>query len=354
LAIKVYKTNMPSFSIPQILAAVLSIIAVVLAIRHRTSTHHRPFLLLTLAGAVQAVLVSLRWDYGVADFRLLQVALAGLLPGMAWISFRAFKTQERNHFWYTDLLHVLPAASVVLSFLFLPDLIDVIIIATNIGYGTAFLRLLRTGESVFDRAALDGLPNLRRALAFVTFSLLGSVVVDGLVLTDFIRTQGSNAALLVGIGNFILLAALVATVLSGSAAMSDAEEDEVEPVRNDAPTEDDKAIVSKVQSLLIDGGLAKHPDLTLKRIASRLVLPARAVSQAINRAEGCNVSQFVNTVRVNEACRLLAKTAQPVTAIMFDSGFQTKSNFNREFLRVTGKTPREWRQEHSLVKEGSH
>jgi AraC-like DNA-binding protein len=32
-----------------------------------------------------------------------------------------------------------------------------------------------------------------------------------------------------------------------------------------------------------------------------------------------------------------------VTAAMLASGFNTKSNFNREFLRVTGKTPSAFR-----------
>lgn len=30
---------------------------------------------------------------------------------------------------------------------------------------------------------------------------------------------------------------------------------------------------------------------------------------------------------------------------MFEVGFLTKSNFNREFLRVTGKSPSAWRAE---------
>ena len=33
-----------------------------------------------------------------------------------------------------------------------------------------------------------------------------------------------------------------------------------------------------------------------------------------------------------------------VTAAMFDSGFQTKSNFNREFRRVTSLNPAAWRE----------
>jgi AraC-like DNA-binding protein len=34
----------------------------------------------------------------------------------------------------------------------------------------------------------------------------------------------------------------------------------------------------------------------------------------------------------------------PITKIMLDVGFQTKSNFNREFLRTTGQTPSGFRQ----------
>jgi AraC-like DNA-binding protein len=34
----------------------------------------------------------------------------------------------------------------------------------------------------------------------------------------------------------------------------------------------------------------------------------------------------------------------PVTMAMLESGFQTKSNFNREFRRVTSLSPAAWRE----------
>ena len=80
------------------------------------------------------------------------------------------------------------------------------------------------------------------------------------------------------------------------------------------------------------------------RLARRAGLPARAVSGAVNRLTGGNVSQYVNGFRIGEACRLLADTEMSVTQAMLQSGFQTKSNFNREFLRVTGLSPVAWRQ----------
>jgi AraC-like DNA-binding protein len=57
-----------------------------------------------------------------------------------------------------------------------------------------------------------------------------------------------------------------------------------------------------------------------------------------------SVSQYVNQLRIREACRLLEETEQSVTSIMLDAGFQTKSNFNREFRRITGLSPVAWRE----------
>jgi AraC-like DNA-binding protein len=59
-----------------------------------------------------------------------------------------------------------------------------------------------------------------------------------------------------------------------------------------------------------------------------------------------NVSQFINEARVGEACRLLRETDLQITQIIYASGFNTKSNFNREFVRVTSSTPSEWRARH--------
>jgi AraC-like DNA-binding protein len=36
------------------------------------------------------------------------------------------------------------------------------------------------------------------------------------------------------------------------------------------------------------------------------------------------------------------RAGESVTEAMFASGFSTKSNFNREFLRVTGASPSKW------------
>ena len=87
------------------------------------------------------------------------------------------------------------------------------------------------------------------------------------------------------------------------------------------------------------------PALNLARLARRLGMPARAVSEAVNRVHGISVSHYVNNHRIGQACRLLDDTDMPITRILFEAGFITKSNFNREFLRVTGKSPSDWRRD---------
>ncbi|WP_455854408.1 helix-turn-helix domain-containing protein [Ensifer canadensis] len=100
-----------------------------------------------------------------------------------------------------------------------------------------------------------------------------------------------------------------------------------------------------VDELMRRKALYKDLELNLSRIARKLGVPARRISNAINRIHGISVSQYVNNYRVEEACRLLSATDEAITQIAFEAGFLTKSNFNREFLRVTGQSPSSWREE---------
>jgi AraC-like DNA-binding protein len=129
---------------------------------------------------------------------------------------------------------------------------------------------------------------------------------------------------------------------AAAASRSHAPAEKTENVRPPEFLEDAQTL-GAVQALMKDRHAYRDVDLNLDRLARKLAIPARQISAAINRATGKNVSQYVNEHRIAEACLLLAETEKPVTEIMFDVGFQTKSNFNREFRRVTDTTPLEWR-----------
>nr|WP_245341720.1 MULTISPECIES: AraC family transcriptional regulator [unclassified Rhizobium] len=105
----------------------------------------------------------------------------------------------------------------------------------------------------------------------------------------------------------------------------------------------DEGLVARATEALDRDGLYRDENLSLAKLARKAGVPARDLSVAINRATGLNISQFVNRRRIAEACLQLRETNRPATVIMFDVGFSTKSNFNREFRRITGMSPRQWR-----------
>lgn len=336
---------MPKISITLILFAVLCFLAISLWQRRKETVAVTPFMVLAALSALQALLVSLRWDFEITAFRVPQVLLAAVMPSLAWLAFRT-ATSGGRILVQANLVHALPLVLAIISLVALPDVIDIVLIAAFLIYGLLLLRLGLGGEAGFAVTAFDGVLDMRRAVWLLAFMMLGSATIDILVFLDFQRLGGQHAALMIGIGNLIWLLALGASVAIGSSTVPEAADHEHELEQESAPMPqaEDKQIAATIQALLDSTGLAKDPGLTLSRLARRAGLPARSVSNAINRVHGRNVSQYINDIRIAEACRLLRESDISVTQAIYASGFQTKSNFNREFLRVTGKTPSAWRK----------
>ncbi|MTI86366.1 MAG: helix-turn-helix domain-containing protein [Balneolaceae bacterium] len=53
-------------------------------------------------------------------------------------------------------------------------------------------------------------------------------------------------------------------------------------------------------------------------------------------------SEFLNEVRITEACKLLRNTDLNMSQICYESGFNNISNFNRQFKRITDMTPKQY------------
>lgn len=86
--------------------------------------------------------------------------------------------------------------------------------------------------------------------------------------------------------------------------------------------------------------------ITLAQAARKLQVPARQLSNAINLHYGASFSVLLNDQRIAHAQKLLLQAPDlPVTEVMADAGFASKSNFHKEFLRVTGTTPTLFREQ---------
>lgn len=84
---------------------------------------------------------------------------------------------------------------------------------------------------------------------------------------------------------------------------------------------------------------------TVAMAASALGVSQRQLSEAINAEKGQSYSQLMNKRRVDEAVDMIRQNPKtPLTAVIYDSGFRTKSSFNREFVKIMGKTPSEFQK----------
>lgn len=97
----------------------------------------------------------------------------------------------------------------------------------------------------------------------------------------------------------------------------------------------------------IDGHF-DHP-LTVGAAAGLVHVTPSAFSRYFRREVGKGFAAYINDVRCSEACLLLAGSDRTVAAVAQACGFDTLSNFNRQFRRRHGLSPGEYRRERQLV-----
>ena len=327
---------MPMLPVPLFAAAILLYLAL------RTSLGGgRPLLaLLLLACGAQSVLVALMGGYGVEALRIVLPVGAATIPPLAWITFRDALVGRVT--LREAAPHALAPSFALFARLFAPGTIDAVVPALFLGYGGAILLGLRGATDLpLARLSAGAAPvTIWRALGV---ALIASAAMDGLIALAYARDQADWAGWLITAASSL---ALVAIGLLGTepAASGTTEEEPPAPPATEAPPErlaEDAAIMARVEAFLAREPLHLDPDLTLTRLARRLHLPEKRLSSAVNRATGGNVSRYVNAHRIAHACKLI-EGGDPITEAMLASGFNTKSNFNREFRRVTGISPSEW------------
>ena len=331
---------MPSVPVPVVTLAILLLL---LAKVYLSRVSRHPGALWFLAGCAVVVLMSaLRWSFDLPLLRQMQTLAAICLPPLTW---RCFASLTDTPLRWRHIITIAPPAAALILHLFLPAVTDTVLILLYIGYGGALLRTAQRGEDRFVLSRLSDAPVTSR-LAFIAGGFLCfSGLADMAIAVDFSLYRGEHAALLVVISQAILLPFLCLGILL--------------PPRNAAPQAMPKAPATatisaiaieeaqrcaQLEALITDQALYLNPDLTLNALARKTATPARHISRAVNATRGCNVSQWINGFRIAHAQRLLRQTSSPVTAVMLDSGFNTKSNFNREFMRITGMSPGEYRR----------
>lgn len=338
-----------SFAVSLFLATFL--VRLLLQGRESLARNHL-FVLLVALYAVQTLLVGLRWGYGVMGILPLLSILASLVPPLTYLAFRDLARDGASGISVRDWPHLLPTIALCGLLLLWRNAVDLLIIAEFLGYGAALAWLARLGTDGLVASRLDGSLRSHRSLVLAALTLMSSALTDIAISLDFALGGGRHSATVVSAATTVILfllgiAAVVVGTEEGSGEAEEASSDD--EATTDAATPEtsgeDEAIAAGLDRLVRERRLYADTGLNLGKLARRMGLPSRAVSQAVNRVHGISVSQYVNNFRIAEACRLLSEADMPVTRVVFEAGFMTKSNFNREFLRVTGLSPTRWRAE---------
>ena len=94
-------------------------------------------------------------------------------------------------------------------------------------------------------------------------------------------------------------------------------------------------------------------ELSLTRVANFVNISPNYLSEEFKRVTSCKFVDYVARTRIENACELLSNSNLRISEIAFEVGFQSLSQFNRAFKRLSGKSPTEHRAAGAGHRQGS-
>ena len=86
--------------------------------------------------------------------------------------------------------------------------------------------------------------------------------------------------------------------------------------------------------------------IPVKEVATVARMSPHSFSRFFSRSTGSGFVDYVNQVRTNKACYLLRETDHQINEIVFECGFATVSNFNKQFRKHAGMSARDYRSQY--------
>ena len=87
-----------------------------------------------------------------------------------------------------------------------------------------------------------------------------------------------------------------------------------------------------------------HEPITVKHLTKLAGMSESTLMRTFRRVFGRSPIDHVIRVRIGRACQLLQRDDIRITEAAFQCGFTDSNYFSRQFHRVTGMSPREYRR----------
>ncbi|MBP7902296.1 MAG: AraC family transcriptional regulator [Spirochaetes bacterium] len=105
--------------------------------------------------------------------------------------------------------------------------------------------------------------------------------------------------------------------------------------------------ISKITACFEEEKIYLDPEITISSLSEKTEIPGHKISQAINETFKMNFYSLVNKYRIEHAVKILSNETDQISiiSVCFQSGFNSKSVFNKIFKLYMGKTPSLFRKE---------
>ncbi len=331
-----------------LLAAIVALRVILITHKERVSAYFMGAFFGLLA--LQTIFIAYKYNYFYEVLGFIQPITAMLVCPSAYLAFQSLKESERatlNKRWRRH--SILPILALLFIGFGLDQYmpIDLVIFASFITYIYLFFCEVVLGSERFESFGTEVASKLQSAQLAVLTLIVLILLFDSLLFFNFQYLSGlytqtiviSGSILLIISSSLLLMTPWDLTNLSGFISLDNNQDTAISRVERE-----DYLTFERLNTLMIERRLYLDPSINITRVSKLLVLPTRRVSNAVNRVGRKNFSQYINQLRVKEACSLLENNELSVTDIMFQAGFQTKSSFNREFLNYTKQSPSAYRK----------
>lgn len=95
-------------------------------------------------------------------------------------------------------------------------------------------------------------------------------------------------------------------------------------------------------------------DIPLEAIAEVANYSKAAFCRFFKKRTRKTFSEFLNEVRISQACKLLRNSDLNISQICYESGYNNVSNFNRQFKKLTGTTPKSYSKKYKKLATSPH
>lgn len=315
----------------------------------RRYIHHWLLAMFFGAYALRTALLLLQLHFSYTLLIETRVALGLLFFSSGYLFCRSI-ARPNQRLSISDSVHLIPSVSAFILPVFVyRGILDLLIIATEFVYIIMITMLIRVNTQTTNQSQRTK-TKVTHWLQLFLFIYAALFIADILIASQMGNNNDISQSLLFTAG---VVACMVFVGLVSYRSL-DGESMVAWLIRSSddtfhSPTENLQTLAKDINVYISSPPIYCDEDMSIIKFAHNMGLSARKISEVINAELGCTFPELLSRTRIEKAQELLRAPENKKTKVLniaLDVGFRSKSNFNKEFKKITGHTPSEYRRKY--------